>query len=178
MRITGDNGTSVEVNAENQLVVRAINEPEIEHASSMGNSYAWTSGVVDTGADGTHLYLRNNGSVPLILDRLVIAADDSAISLWTINLGTATTTPSGTPVVGVNLNTAFSSDLADATGISIETAVATGSPILTIWAPFDTNEYVDLSGVVLAKNHYIQINQTTDNDTGIATIFGHFEVIS
>jgi len=36
-------GHLAEVNDEQELVVRAINESEIEHASILGNAYSWDS---------------------------------------------------------------------------------------------------------------------------------------
>ena len=171
-------GYKAEVNAENELVVRAIQEPEIEHASSvLGSAFAWHAPIRDVVAGETFLFVKNLGAVPLILDRLVIAGSN-VICQWDIGIGSATTTPAGDPVVGVNMNQSFSTKLADAQGITDETAVATATVMFHVWTPITNTVDFNLSGVILGQNHYIQINQTTESSTGSLTLVGHFELPS
>ncbi len=66
-------GVKAEVNAENELVVRAITEPEIEHASGkLGTAYSWDSTELNLTAGETFLYVQNTGSVPLRHRPLII----------------------------------------------------------------------------------------------------------
>lgn len=168
-----------EVNAEQELVVRAITEEEIEHASAiLGSAYSWDSTELDINATDTMLFVKNTGDVPLVLDRATINGSN-AICFWTILIGSATTTPAGGAVVtGVNLNQTFSAQAADAVARSDETAVADGSIIDRVKTPIDNTIQHDLHGVILGKGHYVQFNQITESDSGSVVLFGHFELPS
>ena len=169
-------GRKAEVNEENQLVVRAINETELEHASGkLGTGFSWDSTELDIAANGTMLFVKNTGTTPLILDKAFINGDDTAPILWTVLTGNATTTPSGTVVNEVNLNKTFSTKNAEADAFANETAVADGDIIIRAKTLTDDMVILDLTGIVLGKGHYVQINQITESDTGSAVLFGHFE---
>ncbi len=168
-------GYEAEVNVEQELVTRAITEAEIEHASSEGNAFAWDSTELDIDTGDTMLFIKNTDDVPLILDRVIITASNVSCT-WTILLGTLTTTPVGTTVVGVNLNTQFSTKTADVVSMSDETALADGSIIsrlLTVATPGFATQ--DLTGVIISKNGYVQVNQITESTSGSAILYGHFE---
>jgi hypothetical protein len=167
-------GLTAEVNTENQLVVRAISEPELEHAASFGKAYAWDSLELDIDTGDTMLFIKNTGSTTLILDRIIFNGSN-VICTWTVLLGTATTTPSGTAVAGVNLNTGFASVSPDTISLSDETAVADGSIIARVKTPVSGHEVFDATGIILAKNHYIQVNQITESTSGSVIIVGHFQ---
>ena len=168
-----------EVNAEQQLVVRAITEEEIEHASAtLGSAYSWDSTELDINTGDTMLFVKNTGDVPLVLDRALINGSN-VICTWTLLIGSATTTPAGgAGVVGVNLNETFSSQLADAVARSDETAVADGSIIARVKTPVTNTIEINLHGIILGKGHYIQFNQITESTSGSVVLFGHFEVPS
>ncbi len=170
-------GFKAEVNVQNELVTRAIAEPEIEHASSIGNAYTWHAPIRDVVAGETFLFVKNLGSVPLILDRLVFAGSN-VICQWDIGIGSATTTPAGDAVVGVNMNESFSTRLADAQGLTDETAVADATVMFHVWTPITNTVVFPLDGVILGQNHYVQINQETESSTGSLSLVGHFEVPS
>ena len=168
-----------EVNTEQELVVRAITEEEIEHASAiLGSAYSWDSTEKDIDTGDTMLFVKNTGDVPLVLDRALINGSN-VICTWTFLLGSATTTPAGGAVVtGVNLNQTFSTQLADAVARSDETAVADGSIIGRVKTPVTNTLEVNLHGVILGKNHYIQFNQITESTSGSVVLLGHFELPS
>ena len=168
-----------EVNAEQQLVVRAIGEEEIEHASAiLGSAYSWDSTERDIDTGDTMLFVKNTSDVPLVLDRATINGSN-VICTWTLLLGSATTTPAGgAEVIGVNLNRGFASQLADAVARSDETAVADGDIIDRVKTPVTNTIEINLHGVILGKGHYIQINQITESTSGSVILFGHFEVPS
>lgn len=172
-------GLKAEVNAEQELVVRAITEEEIEHASAtLGSAFSWDSTELDIDTGDTMLFVKNTGDVPLILDRATINGSN-VICTWTILIGSATTTPAGGAAVeGVNLNQTFSAQAADATARSDETAVADGSIIDRVKTPVSNTVEVNLHGVILGKGHYVQINQITESTSGSVVLFGHFEVPS
>jgi hypothetical protein len=172
-------GYKAEVNAEQELVVRAITEEEIEHASAtLGSAYSWDSTELDIDTGDTMLFVKNTGDVPLVLDRATINGSN-VICTWTFLIGSASTTPAGGAVVtGVNLNQGFSSQLADAVSRSDETAVADGSIFDRVKTPVSNTIEVNLHGVILGRGHYIQINQITESTSGSVIIFGHFELPS
>ena len=173
---SGSSGSVADVTDENQLVVRAIIEEEIEHASTEGAAYIWYSGAAqDLAAGDTFLFIRNDGDTPLILDRLVLLGSN-VICTWSIHIANATTTPAGGSVVtGVNMNNRFSGTAADVTARTGETAVADGTLAEQIITAVTTTERHSLLGYILEKGQYIQINQDTESSSGSTTIVGHFE---
>lgn len=167
-------GYAAEVNPENELVVRSIVESEIEHASTEGNAYSWVSTASDIVSGETRLYVRNDNETPLIVDRINFNGSD-VICEWTILLGSATTTPTGATVTGVNLNPTFASVVAQATAFDDETAVADGDLIDRVWTPVLNSRQHIMNGIILGINQYIQINQITESASGSVVLFGHFE---
>lgn len=177
MTVTRDpsTGKGMEVNAEGQGVVRAINESELEHASGkLGSAYSWDSTELDIDAGDTMLFVKNTGDVPLILDTLDLNGSN-VVCTWTVTLGKETTTPAGTLVAGRNLNTGNLDDVADAVAYSDETALATGNIRRRYKTAIDTHKNIKIDGIILEKNGYIQINQITESTSGSAILTGHFE---
>ena len=176
MQINSPNGTYAHVNDENELVTRSVIESELEHASSQGKAFSWTSDAVAWTANDTIIYLRNDSSTPLILDRVSIPGDATGRTDYSIRVGAASTTPTGTTaILGTNLNETFSTTLAESTSISDETAVADGSIIdwFTV-APLGSEQH-NLDGIILGKNHYIQINiESASTDATRVSLVGHF----
>ncbi len=164
----------MKVNNEGQGVVRSIIESEIEHASINGDAYCWFSGDQDIDAGDTMLFIKNLGDTPLVLDRMNITGDNSAAGTWTIHLGKLTTTPTTINITGTNLNQRFS-DEAAVHSVTDEALVADGSIVETIYLAILEFHHHDLTGIILEKGNYIQINQEIDNDTGAVAIYGHFE---
>ena len=168
-------GRKAEVNAENELVVRAITEAEIEHASGkLGSAYVWDSLEKDIDATDTMLFVKNTGDVPLILDRVAVNGSN-VVCTWTYHIGSATTTPTGTSVIGVNMNRKFASDLAEAIAFSDETAVSDGDLVGRVKTAIDETVKLDLTGFILLKGHYVQFTQVTESTRGSVTLTGHFE---
>jgi len=167
-------GFEAEVTAEQQMVVRAITESEIEHASTNGEAYSWDSLELNIDAGDTMLFVKSLGDTPLILDRLVLNGSN-VICTWEILIGSLTTTPAGTVVTGVNLNRSFSSTAADVDSFSDETAVADGDVVDRIKTAVSGHHIHDLTGLILGKNHYVQVNQETESTSGSCILHGHFE---
>lgn len=167
-------GYKAEVNPENELVVRSIAEPEIEHASSLGKAYTWDSTELDIDAGDTMLYVRNDGDTPLIIDHLDFNGSN-VICTWDIGIGSTTTTPTGTVVAGVNMNQTFTANAADATAFSDETAVADATVLMRVKTIISGHHQHDMTGVILGRNHYIQVNQETESTSGSVILVAHFE---
>jgi hypothetical protein len=166
-------GKPADVNDENELLVRAIVETELEHSSAKnGQAYSWVSADTDIDVNDTRLFIKNTGNTPLVLDRATFLPANVACD-WSINIGKATTTPTGTLVNGVNI--AQSGKVAEALAYDDETAVADGTPIDYVHTE-TTGTYVhSLDGLILQKGHYIQINLETETTSGRVVVIGHFE---
>lgn len=162
-----------EVNDEHQGVVRAIVEPELEDASTSGNAFSWDSLEIDIDATDTMLYVRNDNSDVIHLDYAYILGSN-VVCTWTVHIGAATTTPTGTIVTAVNMNEKFSTVAAEATAFSDETAVADGSLVRRVKTIVDDMKFVSLTGVILGKDHYIQFTQVTESTRGSVILVGHY----
>lgn len=173
MILQGRNGTPVEVNDEFELVTRSVNESELEHASSLGKAYSWDSGERDIDAGDTMLFVKNTGDEPLILDRVIIGGSN-VVCTWEFYIGAATTTPSGTAAAETNLNEIFASTTAPAIHLYDETAVAAGSIVNRHKTAVGVTSHMDLDGIILGKNHYLQCDQLTESTAGSIILIGHF----
>jgi hypothetical protein len=167
-------GYKAAVNSENQLVVQAVTEPEIVHSGQSGLAYSWFSGERDIDAGDTMLFVKNLADADLILDQLVINGSN-VICLWEVNIGNLTTTPAGTSVTPVNLNRKYSARSADAIAYYDETAIADGDTVMQVRTPVTDTVFVDIRGIILGKNHYIQINQETESTAGSVALLAHYD---
>jgi len=168
-------GYKAEVNKDNELVVRSIAEFHLEDAShDRGDAYSWDSTELNIDIGDTMLFVQNTSDKILVLDRLILNGSN-VICTWDVGIGSATTTPTGTVVTAVNLNRIFSAQAPDATSFSDETAVADASLVFRFKTPIDNTLVTAMAGIVLGKNHYIQVNQETESTSGSAILIGHFE---
>lgn len=174
--VTSD-GTTKQIKASQdaELVTRAINEAEIEHASGTGLAFSWDSGERDIDAGDTMLFVKNTSDRLLVLDRCIIVGSNVNCQ-WDIGLGQATTTPTGTTVTATNLNEEYTSKTFDYVASYDEGAVADASVALRVKTLANDSKEVSLQGLILGKNHYIQFNQETESTSGSVILFGHFEV--
>lgn len=174
MRIQGENGNNAEVNSENELVVRAISERLIVTASRSGRAWAWDSLEISIDTGDTMLFVKNTSDKPLILDRAMFNGSN-VICEWTLHIGNATTTPSGTAVAGVNMNRDNSAAADGVTALSDETAVADGDVCGRVKTPIDNSFEYDLDGFILNEGQYIQFNQETTSTSGSVILYAHFD---
>ncbi len=167
-------GKGAEVSPQGHLVTRAVFESELEHESAEnGFAYAWDSTELDIAAADSMLYVKNTGDMPLHLEYVQINGSNT-VCTWTIQIGALTTTPSGNTVTGVNLNQIFSGLPAQATSISNETAVAAGAIVGRVKTAIDGHHIHPMAGVILGKDHYVQIVQITESTRGSVTLVGHY----
>lgn len=167
-------GNKAQVNKENQLVVRSISQSELEHTSEKdGEAYSWASDAVDPGVDETVLLIKNTSDTPLHLGFALISGSTS--SQYTVHLPTTEVTPTGGSVVtGTNLNTG-SSNVADASARSLETNNSQGNVIHSIFILADTPYFINLDGIILAKNKSIGVDVVANTTLSSVTIVGHYE---
>jgi hypothetical protein len=167
-------GYKTGVTNKNQLKAASVEFTELSWATELGLAYSWWSGERDIDATDTMLFVKNTGDPDLILDRIYVNGSN-VICQWNINIGNATTTPSGTAVTGVNRNRKYSGRLADVLAYYDETAVADGDTLSVVKTPVSNTVVVDLHGVRLPKNSYIQVNQITESTSGSIVLVGHFD---
>ena len=167
-------GNRAEVNKENQLIIKAISESELEYESEVnGLAYSWSSGIVDVAAgNDTVLLVKNLSDKPLHILSISIA-NGSTASAYTIHLPTTEVTPTGTAIVGTNLNTA-SSNVADALAKSLETDNTQGTVIGTVWLAVDRSIIIPTEGVILGKNKSVGVDVIADTSESAVTIVGHY----
>jgi len=164
--------TNISATDDGELVVRAIIEEEIEHASGTGKAYIWHSANTDIDAGDTILFVKNTGSEFMVLDRMFIHPANVSCR-YSINYGSATTTPAGTLITGNGMNSSISTP-ADSLAYHDETAVADGTEIAAYTCGTTESCEVPMHGFILGKNQYIQINQETESTSGQISLFGHF----
>ena len=159
------------------LIVRAIVEEEIEHASATGDSFSFhvTSAAIDT--TDTVLFVKNDDASLLVLDRCTLLSDVAQTMTWQICLGKAITTPSGGALTPVNLYPTFDGKTYTHISLTDETAVAQGSIIeehtLIIGA---SPLYVPLHGVILGKGQYVQFDIVGTTPAVGMTLWAHWEI--
>jgi hypothetical protein len=173
-------GYKAKVTSKGELVTQAITVTELSWATECGLAYSWWSGERDIAANVAMLLVKNTGDPDLIIDRAIINGSN-VVCQWNINIGNATTTPSGTAVSGVNRNRKYASRIPDVLAYYNETAVAAGDTIAMVRTPVASTAtslstvVLDLHGLRLPKNSYIQIIQVTESTSGSASVVGHFD---
>ncbi len=165
-------GSRAQVNSANQLVVKAVDETLFESASEQGQTYNWSSGLVDIDANDTVLLVKNMSDVALHIESISIA-NGSVASEYTVHLPTAEVTVTGTTVTGTNLNTA-SANVADVSAASDETNNTQGNVVFTRFMAVDTNEKITTAGLILGKNKSVAVDVVADTAESAVTIRAHY----
>lgn len=165
-------GNRAQVNSANQLVVKAVAETLFESASENGQTYNWSSDLVDIDANDTVLLVKNTSDIALHIESISIA-NGSVASEYTVHLPTTEVTVTGTTVTGTNLNTA-SSNVADATAASDETNNTQGNVVFTRFMAVDTNEKITTAGLILGKNKSVAVDVVADTAESAVTIRAHY----
>tara|TARA_R110000751_G_scaffold271361_1_gene371146 strand:+ start:450 stop:995 length:546 start_codon:yes stop_codon:yes gene_type:complete len=166
--------TQIKATTHGELLVRAITETEIEHASSTGRAFIFQSSNSDIGAGDTRLFIKNTSDDFLILDRLIINPGN-VVCRYDIGMGSDITTPTGTAITAVNMNQQFSGTTFGYVAFDDETAVADTTTLLSVTCSTTESLQVPIDGIILGKNHYIQINQETESTSGQVCVIAHFE---
>ena len=166
-------GRRAQVNAENQLLVNAITQTELEHESEdNGTAYVWSSDSVNPGADDTVILLKNTSDTNLHIDSIEIAG--STTSEYTVHLPTSEVTVTGNTITGTNLNTS-SSNVADASAATIETNNSQGDVLRSVFILADNTLRIPLDGVILGKNKSIAVDVVANTTLSSVSITGHYQ---
>ena len=163
----------LQASIDGELQVHANSESELEHGAKSGRAFAWRSNDADIDIGDTLLFIKNTGDKFLILARAEFGPAN-VVCKYDIGVGAATTTPTGNVITAVNMNESFSTQTESYLAYDDETAVADATPMFTVAVSTVEGRTIPLDGIILGKNHYIQINQETESTSGQVTVFGHF----
>jgi hypothetical protein len=166
--------SAIKATLDGELQVRAIGESELEHASANGRAFCWVSANTDIDAGDTRLFIKNTSDKFLVLSRAIFNPAN-VVCNWHIGIGADTTTPTGTSITATNMNQQFTNASEDYLAYDDETAVADATLMFPVTTNTTDSQEIPLDGVILGKNHYIQINQETESTSGQVAVFGHFE---
>jgi hypothetical protein len=174
--VNDPNGAPQSVDDKGFAFSRGFSHSAFYHYSvNEGLGFAWYSGRRDIDAADTMLFVKNLSAKKLIFDRLILNGSN-VICNWEIVRGTAASTPvgGGGTVTPVNWNGEHAAITADAIAYWDETAIAQASVLFDYWTPVTESRIIELQGLSLGKNHYIQVDQVTESTSGSVILVGHF----
>ncbi len=168
----------LEATFDGDLIVRAIVEDEIEHASATGNAFIFYVAEAAIDTTDTVLFVKNDDPAILVLDRCTLNSDAAEIMSWFIAVGTASTVPAGGSVITpTNLYPTFAGKTFDHVARTDETAVAQGTVIERHLIPVaGVTHHIDLHGLLLGKGHYVQFDITGTTPVVGMSLWAHWEV--
>lgn len=166
--------TGQKVNAAGEALVSATTKSEMETVSETdGDAYSWSNLTYDYTALDTILLVKNTGSNELHIQTIWVSVD--AATEVVVHVPTTTvTSPTGTAVVGVNLNTA-SGKTADATAIAGETTNSRGGVVFAGLIAANDIRPIPLGGaLIIAPNDSIAVDFVDVGAKCNVVIFGYF----
>ena len=172
---SGSNGNVADVNADHQLLVKAISESEIEFISEeKGHAYVWSSSFATGGTDVEVIYVKNTSqSMNLIIDEIVVGAADACVfTLKKVTSGTA----SGTTVTGVNMNLGSGNSApASAFGDAAVSGSLVGDTMFYDGVAANEFEVLDTKGGLVVTQDKALCITASSNTTVYVTVLGHFK---
>lgn len=172
----GATSQTATVNADGQLATEAVTSGHFDHNSEHhGRAFSWASGTYDPAAADTILLVKNTStSFDLLIHHIWLSTDvDTRVIIHVPT--TTVTTPAGTTVTGVNLNTG-SNNVADSVAMRDETNNSQGDVVWSgeIYAVSGPIK-IDFEGsLILARNKSVGVDYVADVAACDVTIFGHF----
>jgi len=154
-------------------LVRSISQAQIEHESELGLAFAFPSANADINAGDSILTIKNTSDSFLVLTSAIFLPANVACQ-YDIGIGATTTALVGTAVTALNMNEEFSTKTFDHEVKSDETAIADANVMFRVMTNTTDSLRTTLDGIILGKNHFIQINQETECTSGAVTVFGFF----
>ena len=168
----GGANPDVKTTKDGKMCTQAVSVSEFEHESGEeGTAFSWCSDSVNIDANDTVLLLKNTNSEGLHMVKCVIST--STDSEFTIHLPTTEVTPTGVTVSAVKLNTG-KVGAPEVTARSDETNNSQGDVLESFFTLASTRHVIDLTGIILAKNKSIAIDQVADTALASCTFYGHF----
>jgi len=172
MNVSGKSGRVLEVDDEGRAAIDA--KSEFLNASLKGDAYTWTIETFDyEGADTVLSVLNQHSDKNLYIYKILMHGDTE--TEVEIHVPTATFTPSGTAIVGVNLNRT-SSKVAETICKAKETNNAQGAFVERVRIKANKDYIVQLDGaLVLGFDQAICVDYVTDGGEAHVSIWGYFK---
>jgi len=169
-------GFTAQVDSEGHFVVDALTLTDMAHTSEEhGLAFAWASQTYDPDAGDTILLVKNTSSTrKLFIKGITLSCDTDTRVI--IHLPTTEVTPTGTTIVGVNLNT-NSNNVAETTAIRDETNNTQGDVIWSgeIHAAQNPVQPELFGSIILGQNKSIGVDFVSASTAGDVTIVGYLE---
>jgi hypothetical protein len=153
---------AAKVNAEGQLTTNSVTET-IEHYVNTTKGRAWVVPVVQTptGANDYFYYMKNTGTVPLIIDEVdyrVASAEQVKVYI-----GVDGSTTGGTAIVPINANTGFTAaPSATVEGGNDITGLTSGfNPYHLYWTSTETKKFNFAMDLVLSPGGTLALQCVT-----------------
>jgi len=155
-------------------LMRAIGQPQIEHESELGLAFSWVSANDDLAITVTRILVRNTSDEFLVMSEITAMPANVSCD-YSIRTGNSTTTlAGGAAIVAANLNRQFSSKVFDYDALNGETAIADADQVDGIWCSATASNTKALSGIILGKNDFIQVQYQTETTSGRIILKGFF----
>ena len=140
-----------------------------------GQAYSWQNLTYNYSAADTILLVKNTHATKKLHLHSIVVSGDAATEVVVHRPTSEVTTPTGTAVVGVNLN-GTSSNVAGATAKADETTNSIGDRIISFRIPADTPIIIPLDDIIsLSQNQSIGVDFVTVGAAANVTIIGYFE---
>lgn len=170
---TGGAQNEAAVNGENQLIVRAITEPDIEFVSEEGFAFTWSSSDAAAAAEES-IYIENSDNLRE-LHISEVWCSGSADALWEL-VAVTSGTAAGTAITAKSMNRQFS---VLPQGTFLGNAAVTGSVDgdVLMFKEALANIAINIApvgGVILGIGNAIAVRQDATNNVNI-TVVGFYE---
>jgi len=173
MYLKGASGELMEVDADSRLLVDA--RSEWLNAVRNGDAYIWANETYNYDAADTIISVRNDHSTKnLHIEKIKLHGDTE--TEVEIHVPNTTFTPTGTAIVGENLNRTIQRT-AEATAIGDETGQATqGDVIERVRIKADTDYIIDFGGAfILGHDDSVGVDFVTVGAEAHISIWGYFK---
>ncbi len=174
--VGGNNSLGVHVSSNNRMNVSARSAPRAYYNARVdGQAYAWCALTYDYDIDDTILLVKNtSASLDLHIHEIWLGGNVAG-KVIVHRPTTIVATPTGTAVVGSNLNGA-SNNAADAVAKADETTNALGETLFSVRMPADDTLTLECQDIIsLAQNQSVAVDFGVEGAACQVTIWGYFE---
>ena len=176
MKLEGATGGNVlNVDVDGRAETTSVIQNSLQHYSESGDSWAWSNVTYDPDAQDTIILVKNTHATKNLYISKIQFSSDVASEVKVHLTDGATFTPTGTAIVGINLNNNVGGT-AYATAIGDETANTLGNIIFHTQVVANVPNQFDMSNaVVLGTNQSIGVDLVAAATAAYATIWGYYK---
>ena len=162
-------GNKVEVNSDNELVVRSLSTTPLEYASAKGNAYVWSMSDEALTQFNTAIAVINYSNELLYFDKAVIYSDTSfEVTVRIENGNTATN-----EITAVNLQGGSSNTISGVKGHYNQGTTSFSNNLYDVHIPSFTPVEINLRGICGKNGNGVGIYCDTASVTMTASIFAY-----